>query len=97
MYLARIDGTLTATRKHATLAGCRLLLAQRLEADGRSTGEPIVVIDRLGARHGSTVIVSTDGEALRRRLGDTTPARLSVVGIVDEVTLERARATGAAR
>jgi ethanolamine utilization protein EutN len=89
MYLARIDGTLTSTRKHETLVGCRLLLAQRLEANGRAVGEPIVVIDRLGARHGSTVIVSTDGEALRRQLGDTTPARLSVVGIVDEVAQGR--------
>jgi ethanolamine utilization protein EutN len=97
MYLARVDGTLTATHKHATLAGCRLLVAQRLEADGHASGEPIVVIDRLGARHGSTVIVSTDGDALRRRLGDTTPARLSVVGIVDEVAQASPRGAEARR
>ncbi len=87
MFLARIDGTLTATRKHETLAGCRLLVAQRLEPDGVVSGEPLVVIDRFGARHGSTVIVSTDGDALRKRHGNTTPARMSVVGIVDEVAL----------
>jgi ethanolamine utilization protein EutN len=85
MYLARIDGTLTATHKHVTLAGTRLLVARRLEADGAAVGEPVVVVDRLGARHGSTVIVSTDGDLLRRRLGDTTPARLAVVGLVDAV------------
>jgi ethanolamine utilization protein EutN len=85
MYLARIDGTLTSTLKHPTLAGCRLLLARRLEADGAAAGEPVIVIDRLGARHASTVLVSTDGDLLRRRHGDTTPARLSVVGLVDEV------------
>jgi microcompartment protein CcmK/EutM len=87
MYLARIDGTLTATHKHPTLGGCRLLVARRLERDGRATGEPVVVVDRLGARHGSTVVVSTDGDYLRRRLGDTTPARLAVVGLVDEVAM----------
>jgi microcompartment protein CcmK/EutM len=86
MFLARVDGTLTATHKHATLAGCRLLVAQRLEADGRAIGEPLVLVDRLGARHGATVVVSTDGDALRRRLGNTTPARLSVVGLVDAVS-----------
>ncbi len=85
MYLARIDGTLTSTDKHPTLAGTRLLVARRLEADGRAVGEPVVVIDRLGAGHGSTVVVSTDGDFLRRRLGDTTPARLAVVGLVDTV------------
>ena len=85
MYLARIDGTLVATRKHATLEGCRFLVAQRLEADGRPSGEPIVVLDRLGARRGTTVLVSTDGDAVRKLQGTTVPARLSVVGIVDEV------------
>jgi microcompartment protein CcmK/EutM len=85
VYLARIDGTLTATRKHPTLAGCRFLVAQRLDADGRASGEPVVVLDRLGARHGSLVLVSTDGDAVRRLRGDTAPARLSVVGIVDSV------------
>ena len=87
MFLARIDGTLTATRKHETLAGCRFLVAQRIEADGGASGEPLVVLDRLGVRHGSTVIVSTDGDVLRKRHGNTTPARMSVVGIVDQVTL----------
>jgi microcompartment protein CcmK/EutM len=87
MYLARIDGTLTATTRHETLAGCQLLIGRRLDASGRAAAEPIVLLDRLGARRGSTVVVSTDGAAVRRRLGNTTPARLQVVGIVDRVTL----------
>ena len=89
MYLARIDGTLTATTKHPSLAGCRLLLGQRLEADGAAAGEPLVIIDRLGARRGSVVVVSTDGELARRELGsNNTPSRLMTVGIVDEVQLK---------
>lgn len=91
MYLARIDGTLTATRKHPTLEGCRFLLAQRLEADGRASGEPVIVLDRLGAGRGTTVLISTDGDAVRKLQGDTVPARLSVVGIVDERAGERGR------
>jgi ethanolamine utilization protein EutN len=87
MFLSRIDGTLTSTAKHATLQGCRLLIGRRLEADGRATGEPLVLIDRLGARHGSTVLVSTDGDVARRWLGNNTPSRMIVVGIVDAVSL----------
>jgi ethanolamine utilization protein EutN len=90
MFLARIDGTLTSTAKHATLKACRFLLGQRLEADGSTSGEPIVILDRLGARHGSTVVVSTDGDIARTWLGNNTPARMVVVGIVDSVTLEGA-------
>lgn len=90
MYLARIDGTLTAAKKHETLQGVRFLIGQRLEADGSTSGEPIVVIDRMGARRGSTVIVSTDGDIARRWLGNSTPVRLAVVGIVDRMCGRRA-------
>ena len=85
MFLARIGGTVVAAAKHPTLAGCRLLIAQRLEADGSAAAEPIVVVDWLGAANGSTVLVSTDGDIARLRLGNTTPARMVVVGIVDAV------------
>jgi ethanolamine utilization protein EutN len=87
MYLARIDGTLTSTTRHETLEGCQLLIGRRLDTKGRAADEPVVLLDRLGARRGSTVVVSTDGAAVRRKLGNTTPARLQVVGIVDRVTL----------
>jgi ethanolamine utilization protein EutN len=91
MFLARIDGTLTSTAKHAALRSCRFLIGQRLETDGSTIGEPIVVVDRMGARRGSTVIVSTDGDISRQWFGNTTPARMVVVGIVDQVTTYAAR------
>jgi ethanolamine utilization protein EutN len=85
MFLARIGGTVVAAVKHPTLEGCRFLIAQRLEADGSLAEEPIVLVDWLGAGNGSTVLVSTDGDIARLRLGNTTPARMVVVGIVDAV------------
>jgi microcompartment protein CcmK/EutM len=85
MFLARIGGTVVAAVKHPTLDGCRFLVAQRLEVDGSAAVEPIVIIDWLGAGRGSTVLVSTDGDIARARLGNTTPARMVVVGIVDSV------------
>jgi ethanolamine utilization protein EutN len=83
MFLARVEGTVVATTKHPTLDGCRFLVAQRLESDGSAGVEPIVVVDWLGAGRGSTVLVSTDGDIARTKLGNTTPARMVVVGIVD--------------
>jgi ethanolamine utilization protein EutN len=91
VFLARIGGTVVATVKHPTLDGCRFLLAQRLEAD-RSVGrEPIVVVDWLGAGNGAIVLVSTDGDIARTRLGNTTPARMVVVGILDSKLAHEAR------
>jgi ethanolamine utilization protein EutN len=85
MFLARVGGTSVAAIKHPTLDGCRFLVAQRLEADGSAGIEPILIVDWLGAAKGSTVLVSTDGDIARAKLGNTTPARLVVVGIVDAV------------
>jgi ethanolamine utilization protein EutN len=87
MFLARVQGTAVATVKHPTLAGCRLLLVQRVEADGSMAAEPNLVVDWQGAAGGSTVIVSTDGDIARAKLGNTTPARMVVMGIVDGVHL----------
>ena len=75
---------MTSTVKHETL-NSRFLIAQRLDAEMQASGEPIILLDRIGARHGSTVIVSTDGDIARKWLGNTAPARLIVLGIVDEV------------
>jgi ethanolamine utilization protein EutN len=83
MFLARVEGTAVSVVKHPTLDGCRLLVAQRLEADGSTGLEPIVLVDWLGAGNGSMVIVSTDGDIARAKLGNNTPARMVVVGIVD--------------
>lgn len=86
MFLARIDGTLTAARKDERLEGVRFLIGQRLDAAGKETGEPLVFLDRMGAGRGTTVLVSSDGSIARDWLGKGVPARLVVVGIVDRVT-----------
>lgn len=85
MYLARIDGMLTSTVKYETLEGFRLLIAQRLEGDGRESGEPQVIADMVGARIGSIVLVTTDNESVRKASANTNPMRLAVMGIVDSV------------
>jgi ethanolamine utilization protein EutN len=87
MFLARIDGTVVPATKHESLDGCRFLVAQRLEADGSTGPEPLVLIDWMGAANGSTVLVSTDGDIARERYGNTTPARMVVAGIVDHVQI----------
>jgi microcompartment protein CcmK/EutM len=85
MFLARIEGTVVAAAKHPTLDGCRFLVARRLEADGTAAVEPNVVVDWMGAAYGEMVMVSTDGDIAREKLGNNTPARMVVVGLVDAV------------
>jgi ethanolamine utilization protein EutN len=83
MQIGRVLGTATATIKHPTLVGERMLVVQLETVDGRAEGEPVLVFDRLGARRGDRVLLTTDGRALQEMLGPTTPGRWSVMGLPD--------------
>ena len=85
MYLARIIGTATATMKHPSLVGARLLVVQPLMADRRSPdGDPQIAVDTVAAAVGDTVVITSDGRLLREILkSDATPARWSTIGLVD--------------
>ena len=78
-------GTATATVKHPSMQGWKLLVVQPLAADGCSPdGDPVLAVDSLGAGRGETVIVSSDGRGTRELLqSDNTPVRWSVSGIPD--------------
>jgi ethanolamine utilization protein EutN len=86
MQLARIIGTATATVKHPSLAGSRLLVVQPLMADRASPdGDPQLAIDTVGASTGDVTVITSDGRLLRDLLkSDTTPARWSTVALLDE-------------
>ena len=85
MILARIEGNLTATRKHPSLKGWRLLICQPIDLLGQPTGVPSVAIDPHGAGLHQRVLVSTDGAATRAAVKDPkSPVRNMIVGIVDE-------------
>jgi ethanolamine utilization protein EutN len=83
MQLGRVLGTATATIKHPTFHGERLLIVQLEATGGKPDGEPVLAFDRLGARRGDVVIVTNDGAALQEMLGRDTPGRWSVLGLPD--------------
>jgi ethanolamine utilization protein EutN len=85
MLAGRVIGTATATVRHASMRGWKLLVVQPLGADGRSPdGDPILAVDSLGAGKGATVILSSDGRGTRELLqSDNTPVRWSIIGIRD--------------
>ena len=85
MFLARVEGNIVATRKHPSLAGWRLLICQPISGAGAPEGAPQMAIDPQGAGLHQRVIISSDGRAARRAVGDDkSPARWMVLGIVDE-------------
>jgi ethanolamine utilization protein EutN len=84
MQLARVIGKVTATIKHPTFNGWRLVILQPLLADGSADGEPQIGIDHLGSAIGSTVIAAADGSAAKEIMKvKDTPARWIVTGLPD--------------
>jgi ethanolamine utilization protein EutN len=85
MQLGRVTGKATATMKHATLDGWRLLLVQPLNATGSADGDPVLAIDELGAGENDQVLLTSDGPSVREMVkSKNSPIRWAVIGVVDE-------------
>ena len=85
MLLARVEGNVVATRKHPSFEGWRLVICQPVGPSGAPEGVPQVAIDAHGAAMHQRVVISSDGSAARKAVGDErSPVRWMVVGIVDE-------------
>ena len=86
MILGRVVGNAVSTVKHESLAGQRLLTVQPIQA---ASMDPVLALDVFGAGVGSLVVLTNDGRWARELVADeTSPARWSVLGIVDETNRE---------
>lgn len=90
MKVAKVIGTIWATRKEEKLAGLKLLLVQPLNLlDGSVDKTPIVAADIIGAGVGETVLV-VGGSSARSAAGDMSiPVDATVVGIVDDQEIDQ--------
>lgn len=85
MLLARIVGTVVATRKDPRLVGSKLLLARAVDPKGKAEGNYLVAIDTVDAGVGDTVLICS-GSSARLAVGmKDVPVDAAVVGIVDAV------------
>jgi ethanolamine utilization protein EutN len=84
MILGRVTGSIVSTIHHPIVDGRTLLVAARLDQNGRPTGGYIIALDAIGAGQGETVLILDEGSGARQILAnDAAPVRSIVVGIVD--------------
>ena len=69
--LARVEGSVVATRKHPSLEGWRLLICQPIGRKGDPEGAPQVALDAHGAGMHQRVVISSDGAAARKAAEET--------------------------
>lgn len=85
MQLGKVIGNATSTIKHPSLTGWRLVVVQMLNNARSPEADPVVAIDKYGAAPGQTVVLNSDGKAVREIIGDPkSPARWFVIAIEDE-------------
>jgi ethanolamine utilization protein EutN len=85
MLMCRVEGYVVATKKHSSLEGWKLTICQPIGNDGAPEGPPQIAIDRHGAAMHQRVLISSDGAATRKLLGDDkSPARWVLICVLDE-------------
>lgn len=83
MLLARVAGTVVATRKEPRIGGTKLLLLRTLDVDESETGSYVVAVDTVGAGVGEVVLYATGSSARQTTLTHERPVDAVVMAIVD--------------
>jgi microcompartment protein CcmK/EutM len=87
MLLARIVGTVVATRKDPRLVSNKLMVVRSVDPKGKMEGQYLVAVDTVDAGIGETVLV-VSGSSARMASGlKDCPVDAAIVGIVDKVDL----------
>ena len=85
MILARVVGTVVATRKDPRLVSSKLLVAQLMDPHGKAEGSYVVAVDTVDAGVGERVLI-VSGSSARMASGlKDCPVDAAIVGIVDAV------------
>lgn len=88
MILARVVGSVVATRKDARLEGKKLLIVKPVAPDGKEDGNYLIAIDTVSAGFRELVLCVAGSSARMADGCKDTPTDLSIVGIVDSVSLD---------
>lgn len=87
MLLARVVGTVVATRKDERLISSKLLIVRPVSPEGKPEASALVAVDTVDAGSGETVLVVTGSSArLSSGLKDC-PVDAAIVAIVDTVSI----------
>ncbi|MGH9533915.1 MAG: EutN/CcmL family microcompartment protein [Terriglobales bacterium] len=88
MLLARVVGTVVATRKDPRLEGMKLLIVRPLDPQGRAQSGYLVAVDTVGAGMGEQVLVVQGSSARMPAACQDRPVDAAIVGIVDNLQVE---------
>jgi microcompartment protein CcmK/EutM len=91
MILARVVGTVVATRKDPRLVSNKLLVARPMDPQGKAEGNYLVAVDTVEAGIGETVLIVSGSSARMASGMKDCPVDAAIVGIVDHIDVPQGR------
>ena len=88
MILARVVGSVVATRKDPRLEGKKLLILKPISPDGKDEPGYVVSVDTVGAGFRETVLAVSGSSARLAEGCKDTPVDSTIVGIVDTISMD---------
>ncbi len=88
MLLAKLVGTVVATRKDPRLVSSKLLIARPMDPRGKAEGGYLVAIDTVDAGVGETVLIVSGSSARMANGLKDCPVDAAVIGIVDTIEVQ---------
>jgi len=88
MILARVVGTVVATRKDPRLEGKKLLIVKPVSPEGKDESGYVVAVDTVSAGFKERVLVVSGSSARMAEGCKDLPVDTAIVGIVDDVRMD---------
>ncbi len=88
MILARVVGTVVATRKDPRLEGKKLLILKPVSPEGKDESGYVVAVDTVSAGYKEKVLAVSGSSARMAEGCKDTPVDAAIIGIVDDVRLD---------
>jgi len=85
LLIAKIIGTVDATRKDPRLESNKLLLGRGMDPAGKGDGAYLVAVDTVDAGVGETVLIVSGSSARMASGMKDCPVDAAIVGIVDSI------------
>ena len=88
MRLAKVIGTVVATRKVDSIKNLKILMIQPLDEKLQNSGEAVAAIDTVQAGYGDLVYYTLARESTLALPEPFAPVDAAITGIVDQVNVE---------
>ena len=89
MIIAKVVGTVVATRKDDRLLSAKLLVSRPIDPTGKPEGTYLVAVDTVDAGVGETVLI-VSGSSARMASGlKDCPVDAAIIGVIDHIEIDK--------